>query len=455
MKENSVARSKYYDIVIIGAGVLGISTSFWLSQNYSASVCLLDMEDQAASHTSSRNTGVIHRPFYVNPKTKKVFAAAAQKSYYLWSKLAKEYNLPWSQVGTIEVGTRDGDVETLAQYGKWAMENGMEEDEIELLDSNEVKKLEKDVDSLGGIFSNTDTAVNYGQFSNALLNLSIKNGTNFLPRHKVTGIKETEEGAQIAVKDESGSTIKITCRLLINTAGGAALDIAHALGLARKYTDLHFRGDYWVVDLSFGPRITHNIYTVAKYKEFPFLDPHFIVRANGTRETGPNASLVSGPFVYKGTSSSISELIAKIFERPILPKVKLFTNTKFISLAWNERKSSASKDEMCKRVREFIPALSTEFLNGRGLAGVRSSLIDENGFAPDAIQVEGEHSFHVLNYNSPGATGAPAFSAYLINNMKAKGFLDGFGIKNGAEKFWRFEIASDFETLSREGNTND
>ena len=409
MSENPT-RSKNYDVIIVGAGVLGVSTSYWLSQNYAASICLLDMEDKAAAHTSSRNTGVIHRPFYVNPKTKEVFAAAAQKSYYLWSTLAKEYNLPWSQVGTIEVGIRDGDVETLAQYAKWALENGMEENEFELLDSNGVKKLERDVDSQGGIFSKTDSAVDYGKFANTLLKLSIKNGTNFLQRHKVTVIKETEKGAEVTAKDETGSTTKITCKLLVNTAGGASLDIAHSLGLAKKYTDLHFRGDYLVVNPSFAPRITHNIYTVAKYKEFPFLDPHFIVRANDTREIGPNASLVSGPFVYKGTSSSISEFISKILERPILPKLKLFTNAKFLSLAWNERKSSASKDEMCKRVREFIPALSTESLNGRGLAGVRSSLIDGNGFAPDAIQVEGESSFHVLNYNSPGATGAPAFS---------------------------------------------
>ena len=107
---------------------------------------------------------------------------------------------------------------------------------------------------------------------------------------------------------------------------------------------------------------------------------------------------------------------------------------------------------MCNRVREFIPSLSTGFLNGRGLAGVRNSLIDKNGFVPEALEIEGESSFHVLNYNSPGATGAPAYSAYLVNRMKERGFLDGFVRKDETEKLWRFEVASDFETLSREGN---
>jgi (S)-2-hydroxyglutarate dehydrogenase len=450
MDEDKGSRSRHYDIIIVGAGVLGISTSFWLSQNYSASVCLLDMEEQPASHTTSRNTGVIHRPFYLNPSKKKVFAATAQKSYYLWYQLASEYDLPWRQVGTLELAKREDDVDTLNQYKKWGLENGMDEGEIEILDSTGTKKMEANVNSLGAIFSMTDTAVDYAQFSNALLKFVIKNGTEFLARHKVIGIKETGKGAEVTARDETGNVARFECGTLINAAGGASLDIAHSLGLAKKYTDLHFRGDYWIVDSVFGSRITHNIYAVPRYKEFPFLDPHFIVRANGTHEIGPNATLVTGPFVYRGMSSSAREFIAKIFERPVLPKLKLFTNRKFLSLAWNERNSS-SKDEMCRRVREFIPALSTSFLNNKGLAGVRSSLIDENGFVPEAVEIEGASSFHILNYNSPGATGAPAYSAYLVNRMKEGGFLDGFTRKDRKE-LWNFEVASNLEILSREGN---
>ena len=79
----------------------------------------------------------------------------------------------------------------------------------------------------------------------------MKNGAKFLPRHKVLGIKETAEGAKVTVR-ESGKNVIFECGLLINAAGGASLDIAHSLGLAKKYTDLHFRGDYWIVDKSYG-----------------------------------------------------------------------------------------------------------------------------------------------------------------------------------------------------------
>ena len=51
-------------------------------------------------------------------------------------------------------------------------------------------------------------------------------------------------------------------------------------------------------------------------------------------------------------------------------------------------------------------------------------MIDENGkFVPDVILVDDSRSFHILNYNSPGATGALPFSAMIINKLHEKGFF--------------------------------
>ena len=74
-----------FDVAIIGAGVLGVTIAFWLSQLSNCSIALIDKESRVAIHTSSRNTGVIHRPFYLNPDKKRIFARAAQNSYFLWS----------------------------------------------------------------------------------------------------------------------------------------------------------------------------------------------------------------------------------------------------------------------------------------------------------------------------------------------------------------------------------
>ena len=61
----------------------------------------------------------------------------------------------------------------------------------------------------------------------------------------------------------------------------------------------------------------------------------------------------------------------------------------------------------------------------RSIAGIRSSVINENGkFVPDVILLEEDTSFHILNYNSPGATGVLPFSAHIINQLHKKGLFE-------------------------------
>ena len=437
---------KRFDIGIIGAGILGVSISFWLSELYDCSIALIESEEHVGLHASSRNTGVIHRPFYLDPERKKLVAKAAEKSYHMWSKLASRFNLPWKPTGTIEVAIDDSDIDTLEKYRKWSLSNGMKEEETEVLDPSSVTRLEPEVKCAGAIFSKTDTSTSYGELTSTVAELGKNNGVKFLGGSEVKHLEETKDGVEVTLDQRSSKEKNtISCSFLINAAGGGAVDIAHMMGLAKEYSDLHFRGEYWVVDEPFASRVGRNVYSVAKYKEFPFLDPHFIVRANGKREIGPNAVLVSGPSAYSGLSNSKSEFIKKIFERPEMPKLHLFTSRKFLSLVWDEWRSSFSKKAMCERVRHFIPLIDVSMLNQRGLAGVRSSLIDNRGFVPESVQLWSNKSFHILNYNSPGATGAPSFSAYIVSNLEKKGFLDG--LKHRASQkhadLWDFEDASD------------
>ena len=100
---------------------------------------------------------------------------------------------------------------------------------------------------------------------------------------------------------------------------------------------------------------------------------------------------------------------------------------------------------MCDRVKQFIPSIDVSYLYERGLAGVRSSVIDSKGFVPEAVLLDGESSVHILNYNSPGATGAPAFSAHIVSKLIREGRFDGIVKKTGGStnQLWNFEYASD------------
>src|SRR5487761_630550 len=160
-----------FDIGIIGAGILGVSISIWLSELYDCSIALIESEERVGLHTSSRNTGVVHRPFYLDPERKKVFARAAEKSWSMWSKLASSFTLPWKATGPIEVATRDSDLNTLEKYRKWSLSNGMKEEETEILDSSAVARLEPEVKCKGAIFSKADSSVSYGELTSTLAEL--------------------------------------------------------------------------------------------------------------------------------------------------------------------------------------------------------------------------------------------------------------------------------------------
>ena len=56
---------KEYDIVIVGAGVLGSAIAYELSLTFSGNIAVIEKENGAGLHTSTRNTGVIHRPFRI------------------------------------------------------------------------------------------------------------------------------------------------------------------------------------------------------------------------------------------------------------------------------------------------------------------------------------------------------------------------------------------------------
>ena len=87
-------------------------------------------------------------------------------------------------------------------------------------------------------------------------------------------------------------------------------------------------------------------------------------------------------------------------------------------------KSSLSKTAMINRAKEFLPQLKASAFTRRGTAGIRSSLIDEDGrFIPDTLILNQDYSVHILNYNSPGATGALPMAALVVNKLFEDGII--------------------------------
>ena len=438
---------KRYNIAIVGAGVIGSSIAYILSAFSNLKVVLIEMESSPAVHTSSRNTGVIHRPFYLNPEKKFIFARSSQYSYEMWKELAIKYNLPWKENGTIEVATTDHDWDTIENYKIYSEKNGIKQNEFKILNKDEIKELEPKVDAEMAFYSKTDTNVSFGSFTRKLVDLSINAGLDVLFNSKIISIDDLNGNLLLS---NNGKEKRISSDLIINASGGGSLRIAKSINLANKYSVLHFRGDYWRLRQDNNLNISHNIYSVPQHLKYPFLDPHFIVRPDGVKEIGPNAHLVGSPYGYRKGDLNRRNRYNDLLSLPLLPKLKLFTNLEFLSMVRKEWKSSTFQGEMIKRVKKFIPEINENMISGSGLSGVRHSLIDNKGFVPEVIIETGQHSIHILNFNSPGATGSPAFSCYLIEKMIRNGLLDNVHIntKSKNSMIWAGQIEKVMDIFS-------
>ncbi len=435
-----------WDVAIVGGGILGTSVAYWLARRYNGRFAVLEKEPDVAMHASRRNTGVIHRPFYLNPKTAKVFARAAGISYHLWKKYAAQRGLPWAEVGTYEVALDDQGMDHLRAYVGYAAENGMEPSEVELLEGNEMAQREPNVRCEGALFSRTDTAVDYHAFTESLRADAEALGVRFLTGADARSTAATDSGVDVRL---NGADETVHARYLIGCAGGSAIDLAHAMGVAREYTDMHFRGEYWTVNAREADLARHNVYSVPRHTDLPFLDPHWVIRADGRREIGPNAVPVSGPSSYRGLFRPLVPWLAKFFEPPIFNKVRLMVDKDFLGLAVQEMWSSMSKAVMLQRVQRFLPGLKLENLVSPGTAGIRTPVINRHGgIVKEAIEAPGPHSYHILNYNSPGATGSPAFAAYVIDRLAKRGDLDHLKLDPKPSGLWAWDTVAEAMELS-------
>jgi L-2-hydroxyglutarate oxidase len=419
-------------IAIIGAGILGTALAYIISSLSNVNIILLEQERKVGAHTSSRNTGKVHAPFIYNPLKKKLFAKASLYGYNFWKEYCKVKDILFKEDGVIEVALDSHrDMETLYEHYEWGLSNGLEKNEIKILDRKEMEKVEPNVKCLASILCTKDASVDYGEITSSLAAEANKNKVRTITAAKVTEIKEVKRDGDGRLRlkyrnQAEGNEKAIECDFLINSAGGNSLGIVNKMEIPHTYSDLYFRGDYWIAPPKYMDVTKHSIYSTPQFTQFPFLDPHWIIRSNGNREIGPNACPVFSPYGY-GNLTNIREFFPKMYQ--IFKGSKLSTKNRLLKkdmleLVSKEALSSISKNYMIKRVKKFLPLLDSRDFTTRGTSGIRSNLIDRNGeFIPNPIFMVKDNSLHILNYNSPGATGALSVGFSIVFKLFEKGII--------------------------------
>ncbi len=427
----------HFKVAIIGGGVLGCAVAYFLSSAMQpGSIAVIEQESGVAYHASSRNTGKVHAPFLYDPVKKRLFARAAYLGFEMWREYAEETGLPFKDDGVLEVATEPHGIEQLNKYMKWGAANGLQPDELKLLEEREVRRLEANVKCEAALHCTRDASVDYGAFTRSLAGDCRRFGASFFLGRRVVGVVYGVSGVELSLEDGG----RVEAEFLINAGGGSANAIARLLGLGRDLSALYFRGEYWRAPAEYEHLTRNSIYSVPKHPEYPFLDPHWVVRANGTVDVGPNAVPVSGADAYDW-SGVMRRLPGFVFELIRAGALRVFLDSEFLSLAAGEWETSLSKDAMIGRVRQFLPVVDPDAFTARGFAGIRSVLVDAEGkFVDDAVILRQEDSLHILNYNSPGATGALPMGAMVASEVLER--LDS-NSRSKSRGLWDLELVAE------------
>ena len=414
-----------YDVTVIGGGIIGCAIAYFLSIVTESSIIVIEQEKNVGLHTSSRNTGKVHAPLYYNPDKKSSTAFYALKGFDMLKRYCNLHKLPFKEDGVIEVAINERQIDTLHKHVQWAHKNGLKNEDVKFLNKDEILQIEPNVKCQAAIVCFRDASTDYSLINQKLMEDAIRFGCKTSFQNKFKAVHPNTNVDANRKMTIIGTVKDITTDYIINATGGNSLDIAHNLGLAREYTDLHFRGEYWMAPQKYSNLTKRSIYSAPRYTEYPFLDPHWIIRSDGRCEVGPNAVPVFGPYSYN-LYDNLKNAVPKIFESANLGILKLVLNRQFLRLVSDEFLSSVFKTNMINRVRKFLPCLNPSDFKQRGRAGIRSLLVDKNGnFVSESLLVEDESSLHILNYNSPGATGALPVAIDIVKELVQKNIVNG------------------------------
>jgi L-2-hydroxyglutarate oxidase LhgO len=231
------------DVLVIGAGAVGLAVAraFAISGR---DVVVLEAEAAIGSHTSSRNSEVIHAGIYYPAGSLKArLCVAGREALYAY---CAEASVRHSRVGKLIVATCDEEVSALDAIREQATKNGVLD--LTELDAAEVQELEPDVAAVRALLSPSTGIVDSHSLMNAFLRDAEARGAKVVLTTPVLGGKVEDSG--IVVSFGGAEPGRVLCRTVVNAAGLGAQAVARSLvGLPQQTIPAsHYaKGHYFVL----------------------------------------------------------------------------------------------------------------------------------------------------------------------------------------------------------------
>lgn len=393
-----------YDFIIVGAGIVGLSTAYKLSEAYpELDILVLEKEDRVAAHQTGNNSGVIHSGIYYKPNSYR--AKNCVDGRHQLVDFCEQNDVDYEICGKVIVATEEEDIPRLDNIFETGQINGIES--IKKIDPKELKEIEPYVRGIKAIHVPCSGIVDFVGVCQKLRQLIEVNGNRVACEQEVTHINQ-EDGA-LSVKTTTDS---FSGQYLINCAGLYSDHVAKSAGVYPDIQIVPFRGEYYELKPEVEHFVNGLIYPMPN-PAFPFLGVHFTRMIRGAVECGPNAVFAFKREGYDKLSFDLEETIETL-------NFPGFYNLarKYWKMGLDEWYRSFSKRAFVKGLQKLIPSIRYEHLKPSP-SGVRAMALKPNGEILDDFQFEvTKNEIHVLNAPSPAATAGLAIGDEILKRAE-------------------------------------
>ncbi|MCH8890330.1 MAG: NAD(P)/FAD-dependent oxidoreductase [Myxococcales bacterium] len=362
------------DVVVVGAGVIGLATAAALAR-CGRSVIVVDRNPVVAQEISSRNSEVIHAGiYYPTGSLKATLCVAGRKMLYA---RCAERDIPHRKIGKLIVATEVSEVAALEALCERGFANGLTG--LEIIGREEVHRREPEVRCEAALVSTETGILDAHALSLSFLAEAESFGAVLALCVEVVAIERSSSGYRIRARDASGALSEIECAAVVNAAGLAGDALAERAGFdvdACGYRLRPCKGDYFALPPACGLRVSTLIYPVPADAG---LGIHLTIDLAGRMRVGPDAEYVDA-----------------------------------VRYEVDESKRVA----FARAVRRYLPALDAASLTP-DFAGVRSKLFGPGeSFRDFVIREESAAGFpafvNLIGIESPGLTAAPAIAERVV-----------------------------------------
>jgi len=393
------------DVVVIGAGIVGLATAMaLLDEHPGLRLAVLEKEQAAATHQSGHNSGVIHAGLYYQPGSLKARLCTAGRRAMM--DFAEAHQIPFRQTGKLVVAVSESELPRLANLAERGRANGLAVKEI---GPDEITEIEPSVRGVRALYIPESGVIDYRQVCAAYVDVVTGRGGQVRYGHGVSGFARTRDGW--LVETDAGHVFG---RLLIACAGLQADRVAAMTGHGRdEYRIVPFRGDYYTFKPSMAGLVSGLVYPVPD-PAFPFLGVHFTRGIDGTLHAGPNAVPALAREGYGRASVSARDLLDSVGFPGLRSLARQYARTGALEV-WRDLVKPAYLAQM----RRYIPAIQSKDLVF-GPSGIRAQCLNRSGaLVDDFLITEADGVIHVLNAPSPAATASIVIGQHIASRAAA------------------------------------